>query len=461
MGRRQAGPPRGPVVRLRGGDRMQWESDLGPFPQHLGAVLLLDDHAVPPEAWVDTLARRLGTVPALGRRPLRPPLGGGPWIWCDDDRDPAAHVGVTVLGSDRPGPARASDGDTAASRGDPALLDAVAGLVATRLPRGRSPWRARVLVDRAGRARALAVVLHHVLADGFGGLAVLAALVDGVPAADPGPAVPLPAYPDLVRDAWRERVAALRRLPATATAVREGLREMGWTADGRAPRTPLNRPTGPRRDLAARWFDLDTLRSTAHVLGGTVNDLLLVAAAATFADLLPAGSASHLLVSVPVAVDDPAVLTAYGAGAANTVGVVPMPVPVTGPMADRVRRVAAERARRLAGTHGRSLPVVLASFRVLSALGLVEAFATRQRLVNTLVTNVRGPAQALRVGGVRVRDVIPVVPNQGNIAVSFAALSYAGRLCVTAASDPDASADAGVVMEGLAQHLASLTDLAG
>jgi hypothetical protein len=39
-------------------------------------------------------------------------------------------------------------------------------------------WLACLLADPVGRRTALVLVLHHVLADGLGGLAILAALAD-------------------------------------------------------------------------------------------------------------------------------------------------------------------------------------------------------------------------------------------------------------------------------------------
>ena len=48
------------------------------------------------------------------------------------------------------------------------------------LPPGQPLWSATLVTGLAGDACALIVVFHHVLADGMGGLAILASLVDGV-----------------------------------------------------------------------------------------------------------------------------------------------------------------------------------------------------------------------------------------------------------------------------------------
>ncbi len=63
---------------------------------------------------------------------------------------------------------------------DEALLAVAADEMGRRLPADRPPWRAVVLAHE-GRAVGLVLVMHHVLADGIGGLAVLVSLADGAP----------------------------------------------------------------------------------------------------------------------------------------------------------------------------------------------------------------------------------------------------------------------------------------
>ena len=73
--------------------------------------------------------------------------------------------------------------------------------------------------------------------------------------------------------------------------------------------------------------------------------------------------------------------------------------------------------------------------------------------MTTFVSNVRGPQETVSVRGVPVQRIVPVVPTQGNQAVSFAALSHAGRLTVAVTTDPDlglsAPAVAGLLQEEL------------
>lgn len=96
------------------------------------------------------------------------------------------------------------------------------------------------------------------------------------------------------------------------------------------------------------------------------------------------------------------------------------------------------------------------AFRVLGRIGLVQPFIDSQRLVNTFVTNVRGPAASLAVAGHRVEAVIPIAVNPGNVGVSFDVLSYAGQLVVTIVADPDVVPDQDLLTSLLSDELAAL-----
>jgi hypothetical protein len=61
-----------------------------------------------------------------------------------------------------------------------------------------------------------------------------------------------------------------------------------------------------------------------------------------------------------------------------------------------------------------------------------------QHRFHTLVSNVRGPADPVAIGGWPVTAAIPVgVGPGGNVPVHFEVLSYAGTLTFTVVIDPD------------------------
>ncbi|HEY1345832.1 MAG TPA: wax ester/triacylglycerol synthase domain-containing protein, partial [Streptosporangiaceae bacterium] len=291
--------------RLSATDVMQLITDVGPVPMQIGACLLLDAGPGFDAAAVRRcLAARIQAVPRLRQRLVRTPPGCGRPVWLDD---PAFDVRHHVREQRCPAP-----GD------DDALLGLVADVVATPLPLSRPPWGAVLVTGLTGHSAALILVLHHVLADGLGGLAVLASLADGDPAGPGGPGdrgppevpaaapdgfpAPAPSRRSLAADAWAGRLRALRGLPGAVSRVRRSAAELGVRSPARAARCSLNQPTGPRRRIAVVTAGLAEVRALAHAHGGTVNDVILAAVAGAVRRLLAGRGETlpALVVSVPV-----------------------------------------------------------------------------------------------------------------------------------------------------------------
>jgi hypothetical protein len=186
--------------------------------EQLGALLVLDD---PPagfdvRAATGLLDERVRTVPRLRQQLRRLPLGCGRAVWVDDPSfETTRHHHV------RPAP------------DDEAALLAIATDAALEpLPPGHALWRALLLTGDDGRVVALVVVVHHVLADGIGGLAMLRALLDG------------------------GRAAAVRGIPATVRALRASFGAAGGVAPTPAAPCSLLARTGARRRLGVARVDL-------------------------------------------------------------------------------------------------------------------------------------------------------------------------------------------------------------
>ena len=170
------------------------------------------------------------------------------------------------------------------------------------LPRSGPLWSATFVTGLADGGTGLVIVMNHVLADGIGGLAVLARLVDeipGLPPGDPGRArfpVPAPGARALAADAWAARARGLTHLARSVRTIRQGLAELGGTRPPRRlPATSLNRPTGPRRRIDVVAADLAAVRDLGHAHGGTVNDVILAAIAGALRALLEAGASNSTL----------------------------------------------------------------------------------------------------------------------------------------------------------------------
>ena len=354
-------------------------TDRGSVPMNIGAILQFDAQGGPSWATVvELLSARVPTIPRLRQRLRRVPIGCGRPVWVDD---PDFRLDRHLIHREWPPPG-----------GDRQLLDVAAGLLCQRLPTDRPLWLACLVTDPVGGRTALVLVLHHVLADGLGGLAILAAL------ADPGIQVPSRAFPQpppqrsaMAVDAAREKIRAAATLPARLRRGRAGLRELGLgpTHPHLVEKTSLNRPTSNRRRLATVTAPLADIVAAAHSAGGTVNDVVLAAVTGALIGELHARGEhpSRLVVSVPVSGRHSTTADRLG----NNTGVRPIAVPTL--VDDHARLAAIISLTRTSPELARASsagPLGLA-FRVLSRLGLFQPFINHQRLVHTFETNMRGP----------------------------------------------------------------------
>jgi hypothetical protein len=136
---------------------------------------------------------------------------------------------------------------------------------------------------------------------------------------------------------------------------------------------------------------------------------------------------------------------------------MPVEVPLVGELRDRLAQVAARTRERRASAHSGSAALVGPAFRLLGWLGAFRSVATRQRVVNTFVSNMRGPVEPLHIAGHAVTRVVPMGAASGNIGAQALALSYAGTLTIAVVHDPDLLPDAVPVIEDLSTALAALT----
>ncbi|MBT8227226.1 MAG: DUF1298 domain-containing protein [Dactylosporangium sp.] len=442
-----------PIERASANDLMHLTYDRGPCPVQVGAVLRFEAGTpLEVERLRSVFAERVPAVPRLRQRLTRVPLGCGRPVWVDD---PAFNITnhVTTIACPSPG-------------GERALLDLAAALVTTPLPADRPPWSA-VLVTGCPQDRpALVMVLHHVLTDGTGALAVLACLVDGgqlaeCPEDTPDSTFPRPAPSrfSLAAEALRGRALGALRAWRLLPRLYHAAVELRVLRLSRTRRCSLNTPTGPRRTLALARCDLASARTAARAAGGTVNDVLLTAVTGALGALLRDRGevVDRLTASVLVS----GRLRGRARQLDNQIGVILATLPTTGDQdpdapdpAARLRRTAEITRARRARVRGASATVVEPLFRWLSALGLATWFFTHQRRVSMFVTTLRGPARPLALLGRTIEELVPVSGTAGNVTVAFAALSYAGSLTVTIVADTDACPD----VQDLATHLRAELD---
>lgn len=140
-----------------------------------------------------------------------------------------------------------------------------------------------------------------------------------------------------------------------------------------------------------------------------------------------------LVVSVPISARTEATTGDLG----NQVGVMPVAVPLIGPLSERLAHVARTTAGQKGITRGSSAARVDPVFRALAALGVFGWAIDRQRLVNTFLTNLRGPAQPVTCPGSTIESIATITVTADNVTTAFAALSYAGTLTISIITDPD------------------------
>jgi len=446
------------IQRVSATDLMELVCDVSGTSMQVAAVLKL---AAPRTISLVDLRRelsdRIESVPRLRQRLMDSPLGCGRPIWVDDATfDIADHV--TEVCCTAPGD-------------EQALLKTVAGVITTRLPIGRPLWSATFVTGLSDDRSALVIVFHHVLADGIGGLAILEHLADGRPGVpDPDFPRPVPSHREMFLDGVLQRVAVLRRLPAGVRRLRAGAAELGnrSTPGTPAARHPsgdvrrkhstggsLNRPIGTGRALAVARVDLDAVRAAAHARGGTVNDVVVTAAAGALRQILAARGehVEQLVISMPVSDRRRTSATELG----NHVGVLPIPVPLTSDAAQRLEAVAAITRTRKTSAPGASASLISLMFRFLARLGVFGWFIAHQHLINTFVSNLRGPERRMSLLGNEIIEITPVAMISGNVTVAFTALSYSGVLTVTVVADPQRCPEYQAVGDALQRELDVLT----
>ena len=435
-----------------------WPEKQG-WPQVIGALAVLEGGSMVDtagefriEAIRETVGHRLHLVPRFRQALYWPRRGLGWPVWADAQSfDIADHVRVHPV----PSP------------GDERQLLLVCEMLRRRpLHPGRPLWEMWFLTGLSEDRVGFFIKVHHAIADGVAGVATLAAFFDPVPdppaiSAPPWTPAPVPSTRELFEDNLRRRLGELGRvLTALATPVATTRRiRRSWPAvrelfaEGRAPRTSVNRRIGSDRRLAVVRGSLDGAKRVAHARHATVNDVLLTAVAAGYAELFSRrgeptdGVILRAFVPVSLHQEQP------GAARGNVDAGMLVPLPIG--ERDDVRRlglIAAETAER----KQKSRPPAGNMFRTVLLQRAFLRLMPRQRFMNAYVANVPGPPIALYFAGASLVEIFPIVPITANISIGVGALSYADQFNVTVVADRDLCPDLEVFDAGLQRSLEAL-----
>ena len=450
------------MERLTAEDQvMLWPDEV--WPQEIGALAVLDGSGLLDpgghfriEAVGKAVAGRLHLVPRFRQLLYVPPRRLGGPLWVDAPAfDLTDHIAVLPL----PAP-----GDEAQ------LLLAIEQLRRRRLDRSRPLWEMWFLTGLPERRVGLFVRMHHAMADGMAGMAIIATLLDATP--DPVPAsrrpwlpAPVPTEGELLDDNRRRHRRQLREglsmLAHPVTTVQQAL--AAWPAmrellaQRPLPATGLDRLVGPDRNLTLIRSSLESVKKLARTYDATVNDVLLTVTAGGLRGLLSSRGEPVegvvLRIYVPVSLHQGPRAHARG----NLIGqmVVSLPIGVSDPIL-KLQLIAQETAQRKA----RSRP----SLGKLPRGGIAgRAFLkllNRQR-VNVTSADIPGPEAPLYFAGARLVEVFPVVPLIGRVSLAVGAMSYAGQFNIMVVADGDAHPDIDIFAKSAQDELRALSAAAG
>lgn len=362
---------------------------------------------------------------------------GAAWLE-DPSFDLAAHVGTLSL------PAGAGQAE----------LEALVGEQAGRPLDPRRPLWHIDLVPRYRRGSAVLLRIHHCYADGIALVRVILGLTTrargAVPddleeaSGAPPPEAPLGSWLGPAAQWFGQTLqgggeliqTGLRWLGHPLDALGEGRQALGIAAEVGALLLLPDEPPGPLRGALGEakrvaWappLKLAEVRTISHVLGCTINDVLLSVVAGTLGQYLQQhGECTDELIlkaTLPVnmrADDAPAL--------GNRFGMVVLGLPVG--IAHPFERLHAVQASMRALKQSQQPAAVLAT---LSALGNLPASAQDMaieilsRKASVVISNVPGPREPLYLCGKRILEMHFWVPQSGSIGLGISILSYAGEV---------------------------------
>ena len=367
----------------------------------------------------------------------------GGYAWRDDpDFDLDHHLRRAVL----PG-----------AGGQAELERFVADLASTPLNPSRPLWEMH-LVDTSIGGQALVTRIHHSIADGIALVGVLLSMADDSPLPLPLPrSTRKTARNDEAHDPfwlamWRPATDAMLngiRLSTNLWAKYVGLvtnplqaleySRLGTAIVGEIGKLALMPDDSPTRfkgkpgtSKRVAWsapISLPEVKAVGRVLGCSVNDMLLSAAAGALrgylADKGDAVEGVEIRALVPVNLRRPQDQGQLG----NRFGLVALELPVG--IENPLARLYATRDRMLALKDSMQAPLTLA---ILGAVGMAPKIAQAKVLdllaskATAVMTNVPGPQQALYVAGARLRQPLFWVPQSGDIGMGVSILSYDNRV---------------------------------
>ncbi len=423
----------------------------------------------------ERIAARLLHYPRFRQRVVEDPLLGGQWV-VDRHFDITRHVVAEELlpmrGESRDAVLKARVGELAAQPLDPA----------------HPLWQFQLVEDVGDGSSALIARIHHCIADGIALIGVMLSITDG---GKPPPkrAPKVEEEPDWLLDAFLRPMSNLtvKAIGLAGKGASKGvdtllntgtpldatveIARLGYQAVSDVAAFALMSDDSPTRlkgkttvGKCVAWNDglpLEEVKAVGKALGASINDVVLACAAGAIGAYLaqrgedPTGKEIRAMVPVNLRPLE----EAWQLG--NRFGLVPLVLPIG--IANPVERLYAVRAR-MSELKGSFQPVM--AFGLLSVAGLLikpmqhamlNIFAKKTTAV---MTNVPGPAQALKFCGSTVERVIFWVPQSGDVGVGLSILTYAGKVQFSLITDRGLCPDPEAIVAHFAPEFEKLLLLA-
>ncbi|TFG93803.1 MAG: wax ester/triacylglycerol synthase family O-acyltransferase [Myxococcales bacterium] len=424
-----------------------------------------------PDGGIDFAEIRSATERVLHRVPryrqkLRWIPGSQQAVWVDDPHfNLDFHVRHTAL--PRPG-------------NEEQLRRLSARIMEQPLDLSRPLWETWVVEGLEGGRFATINKLHHCMLDGAAGIVLSQIMMSRRPVAAPELGEvprwmprPEPTDAELRRhERLHGLLAPLRSAARFGSFLRESADRMGevgsrlralqgmalWKLRP-ASETPLNGPVGPHRIFAWTTLPLEDLKEMRRAAGCKLNDVVLAIAAGAVRDFMKRRGVRpeklDFRVSTPVDVRQQEERSGISG---NRVSAWLLRLPLG--EADPLARLSAIRRETQALKDSRQAEAVELVNAIHEWLPIdVQGFA--RGTMNTIVTNVPGPAFPLYLCGAELLAIYPQAPLLEGIGLVTGVISYNGRLCWGFNADYDRVPDLDAYVAGVNRSFLELAEALG
>jgi WS/DGAT/MGAT family acyltransferase len=345
------------------------------------------------------------------------------------------------------------------------------------LDRERPLWEMWV-ADRLRDGR-LGIVgkAHHAMIDGLAAVEMASLVLDATP--DPPPAeddgwrpAPAPGPARLLADGLVDRLGRATRLvvwplgqvrhpKALAASVGRSVRALGDALRPTIPHPELNPPISSRRHLATVHRPLGDLKRVKQAFGGTINDVLLAAAAGGVRGFLEehGRNAPPLKAMVPVSMRAQRAHADLG----NEISFVFVELPCDEP--DPLRRLQTIKAgigdrKRDGRPEGADLAMRAFGYAPRLVQKALAHLVAAPSTFNLVVSNIPGPREPMYLLGCELEEAYPVVPIADRHALSIGMTTIKDEACFGIYADCEALADADLLADCIDVSVEQLLEIA-